>query len=67
MGYGWGIAPTSEEADAKAKKECAERSYGLPAPNSDSRCTGQNAGDLKVIYDAHDELKLTLPGAATDY
>ena len=67
MGYGWGIAPTVEEADAIAKKECAERSYGLPAPNSDSRCSSQNAGELKVIYDAHDELKLVLPGAASDY
>jgi hypothetical protein len=67
MGYGWGIALTAEEADAMAKKECAERSYGLPAPNSDGRCISQNAGDLKVIYDAHDELKLTLPGGVTDY
>lgn len=67
MGYGWGIASTVEEADAMAKKECAERSYGLPAPHSDSRCSSQNAGELKVIYDAHDELKLVLPGAASDY
>jgi len=67
MGYGWGIALTAEEADAMAKKECAERSYGLPAPNSDGRCSSQNAGALKVIYDAHDELKLILPGGVTDY
>jgi len=67
MGYGWGIAQTAEEADAKAKKECAERSYGLPAPNHDSRCSSPDAGELKVIYDAHDELKLVLPGAASDY
>ncbi len=67
MGYGWGIALTTEEADAMAKKECAERSYGLPAPNHDSRCSSQNTGELKVIYDAHDELKLILPGATTDY
>jgi len=67
MGYGWGLALTQEEADEKAKKECAERSYGLPAPNVKYKCSSQNAGKLAVIYDAHDELKLILPGSITDY
>ena len=67
MGYGWGLALTKEEADVKAKKECAERSYGLPAPNFIYKCSSQNAGELKVIYDAHDELKLILPGTIEDY
>jgi len=67
MGYGWGLALTKEEADAKAKKECAERAYGLPAPNFYYKCSSQNTGELKVIYDAHDELKLILPGTIEDY
>ena len=67
MGYGWGLALTTEEADAKAKKECAERSYSLPAPNFVCKCNSQNAGELKVIYDAHDELRLIQPGTIIDY
>jgi len=67
MGYGWGLALNKEEADEKAKKECAERSYGLPAPNIKYRCNSKNAGELQVIYDAHDELKLVLPGTITEY
>ena len=67
MGYGWGIAKTKEEADTKAKKECAERSYGLPAPNMVSICNSINSGELKEIYNAHDELKGLQPGAIVDY
>jgi len=67
MGYGWGLAKTKEEADSKAKKECAERSYGLPAPNMVSSCNSANSGDLKLIYDAHDEIKRLQPGTITNY
>ena len=67
MGYGWGLAATKEEADKKAKKECAERSYGLPAPNMVSSCNPANSGDLRLIYDAHDEIKSLQPGTITDY
>jgi hypothetical protein len=67
MGYGWGIGLTKEEADKIAMKECGERSYYLPAPNHEIKCSRQNAGELKVIYDAHDELKMILPGTITDY
>jgi hypothetical protein len=67
MGYGWGLAKTKDEADAKAKKECAERSYGLPAPNIIWICNSINSGDLTEIYNAHDELKSLQPGTVTDY
>lgn len=67
MGYGWGLAATKEEADKKAKKECAERSFGLPAPNMVSSCNPANSGDLRLIYDAHDEIKSLQPGTITDY
>jgi hypothetical protein len=67
MGYGWGLSKTKEEADTKAKKECAERSYGLPAPNIVWSCNSINSGELKEIYNAHDELKGLQPGAVTDY
>jgi hypothetical protein len=67
MGYGWGLARTKEEADTRAKKECAERSYGLPAPNMVSSCNSANSGDLKLIYDAHDEIKSLQPGTITNY
>ena len=67
MGYGWGLAPTREEADKKAKKECAERSYGLPAPNFVWSCNRANSGELKLIYDAHDEINSIRPGTFTDY
>jgi hypothetical protein len=67
MGYGWGLAKTKEEADIKAKKECAERSFGLPAPNMVWICNPANSGELKEIYNAHDELKSLQPGAITDY
>jgi hypothetical protein len=67
MGYGWGIAKTKEEADAKAKKECAERSYGLPAPNVVFSCNSPNSGELREIYNAHDELKGLRPGTKTNY
>ena len=67
MGYGWGLAKTKEEADTRAKKECAERSYGLPAPNFVWSCNSSNSGELKEIYNAHDELKGLQPGTVTDY
>jgi hypothetical protein len=67
MGYGWGIANTKEEADIKAIKECAERSYGLPAPNLVYKCNSANSGELKVIYDAHNEIISTQPGTVTNY
>jgi len=67
MGYGWGLARTKEEADMKAKKECAERSFGLPAPNLIVRCNSDNSGQLKEIYKAHDEIQSMQPGAITDY
>lgn len=67
MGYGWGLAATREEADKKAKKECAERSYGLPAPNVVWSCNNPNSGELKLIYDAHDEINTIRPGTFTDY
>ena len=67
MGYGWGLAGTKDEADAKAKKECAERSYGIPAPNIVWICNSVNSGDLKEIYNAHDEIKSLQPGIVTDY
>lgn len=61
MGYGWGLAKTKEEADVKAKKECAERSFGLPAPNMVSKCNSPGSGILKEIYDAHDEINRNMP------
>ena len=67
MGYGWGLAKTKEEADEIAKKECAERSYGLPAPNLIFICNSPGSGDLKEIYNAHDEIKSLTPGTVTDY
>jgi hypothetical protein len=67
MGYGWGLAGTKEEADLKAKKECAERSYGLPAPNLVCKCNSINSGELKEIYNAHDEIVSMQPGAVTNY
>lgn len=67
MGYGWGLAKTKEKADTKAKKECAERSYGLPAPNMVWSCNSINSGDLKEIYNAHDELKGLRPGTVVNY
>ncbi len=67
MGYGWGLAKTKEEADLKAKKECAERSFGLPAPNFVWKCNSIGSGDLKEIYNAHDELKDLQPGIITTY
>ena len=67
MGFGWGIAKTKEEADLKAIKECAERSYGLPSPNLVYKCNSINSGELKVIYDAHNEIKSTQPGTVTNY
>ena len=67
MGYGWGLAKTKEEADTRAKKECAERSYGLPATNFVWSCNSSNSGELKEIYNAHDELKGLQPGTVTDY
>lgn len=67
MGYGWGLAANREEADKKAKKECAERSYGLPAPNIVWSCNSSDSGELKLIYDAHDEINSIRPGTFTDY
>jgi hypothetical protein len=67
MGFGWGVAKTKEEADLKAIKECDERSYGLPAPNLVYKCNSINSGELKVIYDAHNEIKSTPPGTVTNY
>ncbi|RIH66944.1 DUF4189 domain-containing protein [Mariniphaga sediminis] len=67
MGYGWGLAKTKEEADVKAKKECAERSFGLPAPNVVFKCNSKGSGELKEIYDAHDEINAIQPGIITDY
>ena len=67
MGYGWGLAGTKEEADIKAKKECAERSYGLPAPNLICKCNSINSGELREIYNAHDEINSIRPGTVTDY
>jgi len=67
MGYGWGLATTKDEADKKAKKECAERSYGLPAPNVVWSCNSTGSGELKLIYDAHDEINSIRPGTFTDY
>ena len=65
--FGWGLAETKEEADSIAKKECAERSYGLPAPNFVWSYNGANSGDLKEIYKTQDELVSTQPGTATQY
>ena len=67
MGVGWGLAKTKEEADAMATKECAERSYGLPAPNFVWSFNGAESGELKEIYNAHDELISTQPGTVTSY
>jgi len=67
MGYGWGLAKTKEEADIKAKKQCAERSYGIPAPNIVSSSNAINSGELKEIYDAHDEIRGLKPGKKTNY
>jgi hypothetical protein len=68
MGYGWGLAKTKDEADSKAKKECAERSFGLPAPNMVAKCNSPGSGALKEIYDAHDEINRNMPeGIELDY
>jgi hypothetical protein len=65
-GFGWGLAKTKEEADVIAKKECSERSYGLPAPNFVWRCNAANSGDLKEIYNAHSEI-INAPGTVVNY
>ncbi len=67
MGYGWGLGRTKEEADEKAKKEAAERSFGLPAPNIISGCNSAGSGELKEIYNAHAEIKALTPGTVTNY
>jgi hypothetical protein len=65
-GFGWGLAKTKEEADVIAKKECSERSFGLPAPNFVWSCNVANTNDLKEIYNAHKEID-NAPGTITDY
>jgi hypothetical protein len=66
IGFRWGLAKTKEEADAIAKKECSERSYGLPAPNFVWSCNDANSGNLKVIYNADKEM-FHAPGVVTPY
>ena len=66
MGNGSGIGLTKEEADKVAKKEYAERSYYPPAPNHIIKCSKQNAGELKVIYIAHNEINKLIPGIITE-
>lgn len=67
LGYGWGLAKTKEKADSLAKKECAERSFGLPAPNFILKCNSPNSGELKSIYDAHNEISKMQTGVITNY
>jgi hypothetical protein len=66
LAYGWGLAGTKEEADAIAKKECNERTYGMAVPNLVWICNDVNSGGLNVIYNASREIDF-LMGIQTDY
>ena len=54
--FGWGLAKTKEEADAIASKECLKRSNGNNASNFVFSCSSANAGVLKEIYNASEEI-----------
>ena len=66
LAYGWGVAPTKEEADAIAKKECNERTFGMAVPNLVSSCNDKNSGGLNTIYNASREIDFMM-GIKTDY
>lgn len=50
--YGWGAAPTREEADTIARAEAVKRSNGRPVGNHVFGCNADNAADFRAIYDA---------------
>lgn len=66
LAYGWGIAKTREEADAIAKKECNDRTYGMAVPNLIFSCNDAGSGNLNVIYNASREIDFMM-GVQTDY
>ena len=66
LAYGWGLASTREEADKIAKKECADRTYGMAVPNLVCSCNEANSGGLNVIYNASREIDYMM-GIQTDY
>lgn len=47
--YGWGLAPTSQQADAIAMSEAMERSNGKHPSNHVWSCNSNDAGDFKVL------------------
>ena len=54
--FGWGLANTQGEADANATKECLKRSNGIAPTNFVYSCNSANAGILKEIYNAANEI-----------
>lgn len=58
--YGWGLAKTKEEADAIATKECLKRSNGIVPKNFVWSCNSANTGQLKEIYNASEEIFMTV-------
>ena len=66
LAYGWGVAKTREEADATAKKECNDRTYGMAVPNLIISCNDAGSGTLNVIYNASREIDFMM-GVQTDY
>ncbi|MEE1946989.1 FISUMP domain-containing protein [Pedobacter sp. KR3-3] len=54
--FGWGLAKTKEQADAIATAECLKRSLGKTPSNFVWTCNSQNAGTLKEIYNANEEI-----------
>lgn len=66
LAYGWGLAKTKEEADAIAKKECKDRTYGMSVPNLVCSCNDTNSGGLNEIYNASREIDY-LMGIQVDY
>jgi hypothetical protein len=66
LAYGWGIARTKEEADATAKKECNDRTYGMAVPNLVTSCNDTGSASLNVIYNASREIDFMM-GVQTDY
>jgi hypothetical protein len=66
LAYGWGIARTREEADAIAKKECTDRTFGMAVPNLVFSCNDSNLGGLNIIYNASREIDFMM-GIPTDY
>jgi hypothetical protein len=66
LAYGWGLARTKEEADAIAKKECNDRTFGMAVPNYVLSCNDAGSGGLNIIYNASREIDF-LMGIKVNY